>query len=208
MSEELMRVASHAGEIVNRLITLVALGTAAAVVLPCLLWRYMKRAPPATAAPPTETAAAVAARRPPRSPLTPKPEPTASSTRGGKARKAAHEAEMALPEFQIGQKVWHRQSDAAVVVAAKYYDDLPPYYAVRFADGSERSTVRMRLGTLAERAEQQRAARLGEERAAQKVAEQRADAAAESLLAEEAQGKAKASKKAKGAPKKAAKKAR
>ena len=59
-----------------------------------------------------------------------------------------------------------------------YYDDMPPYYAVRLDDGSERSTVRARLETRAERA----AAEAAEQHAA---AEARAAAAAAELLAEE-----------------------
>ena len=115
-----------------------------------------------------------------------------------KAAAAAHdEAEedeatlsAALPELTVGQKVWHRQTGETVVVAKVYYDDLPPYYAVRTANGTERSTVRMRLETEDERAAAVAANEL-------RAAEERAEAAAAELLAEEATA---ASRKGSGKP--------
>ena len=59
-----------------------------------------------------------------------------------------------------------------------YFDDLPPYYQVRFPDGTERATIRARLDTL----EEHQAEREAEDR---REAEKRAEAAAASLLAEE-----------------------
>ena len=66
-----------------------------------------------------------------------------------------------------------------MTVVSVYYDDPPPYYQVKHADGSERSTIRTRLETLEEHA-------TAEAEAALRAAEERADAAAAELLADEA----------------------
>ena len=78
----------------------------------------------------------------------------------------------------VGTRCWHRSSSCEVVVIKVYYDDPPPYYSVRFADGTERNTIRARLDTLEERAAEEAAQREVE-------AESRAAAAAAALLAEE-----------------------
>lgn len=96
-----------------------------------------------------------------------------------KASGAGDEARANLPEIPVGTKCWHRQVREECVVLKVYYDDLPPYYAVRMADGTERSTVRARLETADERA-----AAAAEE--AKREAELKAEAAAAELLAEEA----------------------
>ena len=96
-------------------------------------------------------------------------------------RQAANEEEDRLasrPNLSVGDKCWHRQAEEIVEVVRVYYDDLPPYYSVRMADGSERATVRQRLDSLDER----RALTADAER---RQAEERAAAAAAALLAEE-----------------------
>ena len=85
-----------------------------------------------------------------------------------------------LPPIPAGTRCWHRLQKVHVTIAKVYYDDPPPYYSVRFADGTERNTVRARLDTLEERAAELKAAEL-------KAAEERAEAAAAALLAEEEQ---------------------
>ena len=84
-----------------------------------------------------------------------------------------------LPPIAVGTKCWHRQAKQWVRIIKVYHDDLPPYYSVVMADGSERATVRARLDTEPERA----AIVAVTERA---EAEKRAEAAAAALLAEEA----------------------
>ena len=100
-------------------------------------------------------------------------------------RQAATEEEERLASrtsLSVGDKCWHRQAEQMVEVVRVYYDDLPPYYSVRMADGSERATVRQRLDSLEER----RAIVADIER---QNAERRADAAAAELLAEEDKAK-------------------
>ena len=84
-----------------------------------------------------------------------------------------------LPEISLGARCWHRQAKEWVTIAKVYWDDLPPYYSVTMADGSERATVRARLDTQEEREEALAAD-------ARRVAEEKAEAAAAALLAEEA----------------------
>jgi LPXTG-motif cell wall-anchored protein len=99
-----------------------------------------------------------------------------------RTRRQAHtEEEERLanrPQLKVGQRCWHRQVEAWCEVQKVYFDDLPPYYAVRMADGSERATIRQRLDDEAERA-----ATLSN--AERELAEQRADIVAAELLAEE-----------------------
>ena len=102
-------------------------------------------------------------------------------SQSGKSDDGLSSNERALsdrPPLAVGQKCWHRQAQQEVTILKVYYDDLPPYYAVAFPDGSERATVRARLDTFDEREAE---AALEETRAA----EARADAAAAALLAEE-----------------------
>ena len=82
------------------------------------------------------------------------------------------------PQIPFGAKCWHRQAGVVCEIVKVYFDDMPPYYQVRFADGSERATVRARLDTLEEHAAAVAAAERLE-------AENRAEAAAAALLAEE-----------------------
>ena len=83
-----------------------------------------------------------------------------------------------LPEIAVGTRCWHRQAKQWVKVCKVYYDDLPPYYSVTMADGSERATVRARLDT----EEEHKAIVAEEERI---LAEEKSEAAAAALLAEE-----------------------
>mmetsp|Transcript_23482 Transcript_23482/g.47750 ORF Transcript_23482/g.47750 Transcript_23482/m.47750 type:complete len:187 (+) Transcript_23482:46-606(+) len=84
-----------------------------------------------------------------------------------------------LPVLSLGDRVWHKVSNEMVDVVKVHYDDPPPYYTVRTAAGSERSTIRTRLETVDERAAITAAAEL-------RAAEARAAACAAALLAEEA----------------------
>ena len=109
--------------------------------------------------------------------------PSASSKKKKRrsAKSVAEEdaARANLPEISLGARCWHRQAKEWVTIAKVYWDDLPPYYSVTMADGSERATVRARLDTQEEREEALAAD-------ARRVAEEKAEAAAAALLAEEA----------------------
>ena len=97
----------------------------------------------------------------------------------GGADDVIDETRANLPVLSIGTKCYHRQAKEWCTVVKVFYDDMPPYYAVTFEDGSERATVRARLETAAEREAEKAAAERAE-------AEKRAAAAAAELLAEEA----------------------
>ena len=114
---------------------------------------------------------------------------TSSSVSAGKKkkpnRKPSKREEAALgnrPQLAFGSRVWHRQAEQMCEIVKVYFDDVPPYYQVRFDDGSERATVRARLDTLEERETERAAAERAE-------AEARAEAVAAELLREEASTK-------------------
>ena len=92
------------------------------------------------------------------------PEQTSKkSRRRGGSTKAALQAKMEanaaedamrgmLPPLEKGALVWDSKTQSEVTVVKVYYDDDPPYYAVRVESGTERDTVRAKLWTPDERA--------------------------------------------------------
>lgn len=92
------------------------------------------------------------------------PEQTSKkSRRRGGSTKAALQAKMEanaaedatrgmLPPLEKGARVWDSKTQSEVTVVKVYYDDDPPYYAVRVESGAERDTVRAKLWTADERA--------------------------------------------------------
>ena len=100
------------------------------------------------------------------------------STTRSATRTAAEEKLNNRTPLPVGAKCWHRQSQQDCEVVKVYYDDPPPYYQVKFADGSERSTIRSRLDSAEEHSADIKDAELQQ-------AEARAEAAAAELLAME-----------------------
>ena len=135
------------------------------------VWQRWPKKPPPEDSPPEEAAD--------EEPLAPSASSKKKKKRSAKSVAEEDAARANLPEISLGTRCWHRQAKEWVTIAKVYFDDLPPYYSVTMADGSERATVRARLDTQAEREESLAAD-------ARRVAEEKAEAAAAALLAEEA----------------------
>lgn len=103
----------------------------------------------------------------------------ASSGTDAAADDHAEVDEASMPVIPVGSECWHRASQQVVSVVKVHYDDLPPYYTIRFADGAEKGTVRSKLETAEER-------QAAEKRVAEQRAQAVADAMAAELIAEEA----------------------
>ena len=123
------------------------------------------------------------------------------STTRSATRTAAEEKLNNRTPLPVGAKCWHRQSQQDCEVVKVYYDDPPPYYQVKFADGSERSTIRSRLDSAEERLADIKDAELQQ-------AEARAEAAAAELLRMEDDSKRPASSGGRGDRNKKASKAK
>ena len=123
------------------------------------------------------------------------------STTRSATRTAAEEKLNNRTPLPVGAKCWHRQSQQDCEVVKVYYDDPPPYYQVKFADGSERSTIRSRLDSAEEHLADIKDAELQQ-------AEARAEAAAAELLRMEDDSKRPASSGGRGDRNKKASKAK
>ena len=123
------------------------------------------------------------------------------STTRSATRTAAEEKLNNRTPLPVGAKCWHRQSQQDCEVVKVYYDDPPPYYQVKFADGSERSTIRSRLDSAEEQPADIKDAELQQ-------AEARAEAAAAELLRMEDDSKRPASSGGRGDRNKKASKAK
>ena len=148
-----------------------AIMTLAAGLVGFGVWQRWPKKPPPEDSPPEEAAD--------EEPLAPSASSKKKKKRSAKSVAEEDAARANLPEISLGTRCWHRQAKEWVTIAKVYFDDLPPYYSVTMADGSERATVRARLDTQAEREESLAAD-------ARRVAEEKAEAAAAALLAEEA----------------------